>query len=104
MITVKLKGAEKLTGFSLRGHGTENPDDTEGRIICSAVSSAVYLSANTLSEIVGAKLEVFDDGDVFSVSVKSKLEESQITLRGLELHLRELSKEYKNSIKIISEV
>ncbi len=104
MITVKFFGTDPIEGFEASGHGTVSSDDNEGRIICAAVSSAVYLSANTLSEIVGASIDASDDGEVLSVRVISKKEESQTILRGLKLHLTELSKQYKKSIKIISEV
>ena len=104
MITVKFFGTDPIEGFEAFGHGTINSDDTEGRIICSAVSSAVYLVANTLSEILGAGIEASDDGEVLSVRVISKKQESQTILRGLKLHLSELSRQYEKSIKIISEV
>ena len=104
MISVRIKGAERIESFSLSGHGTDSTKDIEGKIVCAAVSSAVYMAANTLSEIVGAEIEAKDDGDVLSVRVLSKLEESQITLQGLKLHLEELSKDYNKKITIISEV
>ena len=93
-----------LEGFSASGHGTLNSEDEEGRIICAAVSSAVYMTANTLSEIVGAGLNIEDSGEVFSLKISSKLEESQVVMEGLKLHLTALSEDYKHTIKIISEV
>ncbi len=104
MITVKFFKTDLLEGFSLSGHATVDSEDAEGKMVCAAVSSAVYLAANTLSEILGASLDAFDSGDVLEVRVLSKKQESQTILRGLELHLFELSKQYKKSIKIISEV
>ena len=104
MINIKFKGAEKLEGFILWGHGTESTKDIEGRIVCAAVSSAVYMTANTLSEIVGAEISAEDDGEIMNISVLSKVDECQITLQGLKLHLEELSKDYSNKITIISEV
>ncbi len=98
----RTKGA--LSGFRLSGHGTADEDDFEGRLICSAVSSAVYMAANTLLEIMGADATVNDDGDVFSLQLSSKIPESQPVLEGFRLHLTELGREYSQNIEIISEV
>ena len=95
---------KKLSGFVICGHGTENENDFDGRLICSAVSSAVYMAVNTITDVVGAKIDYSNFGDEFSVRILSKIDESQVVLKGLELHLKGLKKEYKNKITIISEV
>ena len=105
MISIKFQSAGgMLEGFSLTGHGTSGEGDDFGRIICSAVSSAVYMAANTLLEIVGAKADVFDDGDLLNFRLTSKIPESQTVLKGFRLHVTELSREYPQNIEIISEV
>ena len=105
MISIRFFGAEnQLKGFSLSGHGTADCDDLEGRLVCSAVSSAFYMAANTLTEIVGAKASINDDGDVLNFELSSKIPESQVVLKGFKLHLTELSREYPQNIEIISEV
>lgn len=105
MINVAFYSDEKgLFGFKLSGHATVDEDDFLGKIVCSAVSSAIYLTVNTLSEIVGAKVDYFDNGSSLCAKVLSKREESFVPLAGLKLHITELSKEYKNNITIISEV
>ncbi len=105
MISIKFLSADKsLVGFSLSGHGTADENDLEGRLVCSAVSSAVYMAANTLLEIVGAEATVNDDGDVLYFELSSKIPESQVVLKGFKLHLTELSREYPNNIEINSEV
>lgn len=105
MISIKIQSAGgRLEGFSLTGHGTSDEGDDLGRIVCSAVSSAVYMTANTLLEIVGAEADVFDDGDLLSFRLTSKIPECQTVLKGFELHVTELSREYPENIEIISEV
>ena len=105
MISIRFLGAKGLLeGFSLRGHGTSDEDDEFGRIVCSAVSSAVYMAANTLTEIVGADAAINDDGDEFYFRISSKLPESQVVLKGFQLHITELCREYPQNIEIISEV
>lgn len=105
MISIKFQSAGgQLEGFTLCGHGTSDEGDDFGRIVCSAVSSAVYMAANTLTEIVGADADVFDDGDVLSFRLTSKIPEGQTVLKGFKLHVTELSREYSENIEIISEV
>ncbi len=105
MISIRFLGADdRLEGFSLSGHGTSDEGDDFGRIVCSAVSSAVYMAANTLTEIVGADATVSDDGDELYFRLSSKIPESQTVLKGFKLHVSELSREYPQNIEIISEV
>ena len=89
-----------ITGFSLKGHATTSAADENGRLVCAAVSSAAYMAANTLSEIIGAKIEAdVSDGEM-RVQVQEKLAECQPVLQGFKLHLSELEKDYKGNIKI----
>lgn len=105
MIQIVFNGANsRIKGFHVSGHGTANEDDFEGSIVCAAVSSAVYLTVNTLTEIIGAKVSVSDSGDNFDVAVLSHCSESQPTLQGLHLHCSALSEQYPKRIKIYSEV
>lgn len=93
-----------ITGYEISGHSTSSFDDIEGKIVCSAVSSAAYLTANTLSEFVKAQILAEVEDGYMKIEVKSKLSESQITLKGLLLHARELANQYRNYVKVYSEV
>ncbi len=93
-----------ITGFEISGHSTSSYDDIDGKIVCSAVSSAAYLTANTLSEIVKADISAEVDDGYMCIKVKSKLSESQVTLKGLLLHASELASQYRNYVKVYSEV
>ena len=105
MIRAKFYSTDnKLSGFSISGHGTQNADDFEGRLVCSAVSSAVYMAVNTITDVIGAKIDYSDENEVFSVQVLTNLSETEVILEGLKLHLNGLKEEYKNKITIISEV
>lgn len=94
----------RLCGFSVSGHSSQNCRDEEGKIVCSAVSSAVYMAANTLTDIIGAECDIEVDDAVFTLNTKASDEISQAVLKGLELHLSELSAQYPKRIKIITEV
>ena len=93
-----------ITGFEITGHSTSSVDDFDGKLVCSAVSSAAYLVANTLGEIIKAKLITDVKDGYMLVKLSSKLEESQVTLNGFLLHSNELAKQYRNYLKVYSEV
>lgn len=92
-----------VVGFSIEGHSTENAQDDEGRIVCSAVSSAAYMAANTITDIIGdgAAADVRDGYMRFEVENPS--DSTRAVLEGLKLHLIELSKQYGKRL-IITEV
>ncbi len=94
----------ELVGFEISGHSTRSAEDIEGKIVCSAVSSAAYLTANTLSEFVKAEIAADVNDGYMKITVKSKISESQITLNGFYLHVNELSNQYRNHVKVYSEV
>ena len=70
-------------------------------IICASVSSAAFMAANTITEIIGipARAEVESGSMVFYPEEVN--ENTEAVLRGLELHLTELSKQYPQNIKLI---
>ncbi len=100
----KVKFFAKNAGFEISGHSSKDYNDEEGRIICSAVSSAAYMAANTIIEIVGDKTEAKVDEAQMWVKVSNPSEKTKTVLAGLQLHLSELAKEYPNNIQVISEV
>ena len=59
------------------------------------------MAANTITEIVGApaRAEADDGSMIFHLSETN--EKTEAILRGLELHLTELSKQYPLNIKVI---
>ncbi len=93
-----------LTGFRVVGHSTDSAADDAGRLVCAAVSSAVYLAANTLTEIVGAPAEISVDEAELSLVLTGSLAEGQPILRGLRLHLQQLQTQYSKQLQVFSEV
>ena len=105
MTSVKFFADEKLFGFEIGGHSSVNCDDEIGKIVCAAVSSAAYMTANTITEIIGDKAEVNVSEAKMLLKVKNPADASVKVLEGLKLHLQLLSEDYPNTIKVnISEV
>lgn len=99
-----LKEKNLIIGFSVYGHSSVDADDCEGKIICSAVSSAAYLTANTVLEVICADANIDIDDAKMSLKLMSKVDECQVTLKGFYIHCKQLSEQYPDNITIITEV
>ncbi|MBE6748773.1 MAG: ribosomal-processing cysteine protease Prp [Ruminococcaceae bacterium] len=90
-------------GFLITGHSgfAEEGED----IVCASVSSAAYMVANTITEVlkVNAKIEVSDGRMKLTV----KKEQRHITkdiLLGLKIHLDGLQEQYPDFVETLMEV
>ena len=93
-----------ICGFCLKGHSTNDADDDAGRAVCAAVSSAAYMAANTVSEVIGDEVIArVGDGEMY-FEVSNPSQASQAVLAGFRLHIAELSKQYGTRLMIITEV
>ena len=100
MIRVKfLIGNNRLTGFEIKGHAmfAESGKD----VVCAAVSSAAYMAANTVTEIIGAKATATAADGAMHFEVCEECDKCLAVLKGFELHMTELSKQYPQNIKVI---
>ena len=105
MIQVTFAVEDKIiTGFEISGHSGFSEEGSD--IVCAAVSSAAYMTANTVTEILDLKCSVTaDDGLMILKLSKDEAEKAQDILNGFLLHINALSKEYADFIDLkISEV
>ena len=88
-----------LCGFDVQGH---SGSAVSGRdIVCAAVSSAVYMAANTLTEVCGCKADITESDGLLRFTVcEADTNEAQEVLSGLHIHLQGLSAQYPQFIKI----
>ena len=93
-----------ICGFTVSGHSGYAEEGSD--IICSAVSSAVIMTANTITEIQHINADVTENDGFLSLNLsKEEAKKCEIILDGLKLHLTALSEQYKKYIKVkISEV
>ncbi len=99
MTTVKfLQKGERLIGFEISGHSEDNVSAGES-IVCSAVSSAAYMAANTVTDILGKDAEIKIDDGYFYFETKAESDVQPI-LKGLKLHLISLSQDYPENIYV----
>ena len=103
MISVTFyKNGADFTGYEFSGHSDYAESGYD--IVCSAVSSAAYLTANNLTDIFGIKTDVtVSDGYMKLTAEKSDVLNRLVD--GLYRHSLQLEEQYPNDIKVkISEV
>ena len=85
----------------LEGHAGYAPKGSD--IVCAAVSSAAYLTANTVTEVIGAKPELTVDENGAMRLVLSAAEAARCSdiLQGFLLHLDALGQDYPKQIQLI---
>lgn len=94
-----IRSGDEIAGFDVSGHAgyAEHGED----IICAAVSSACYMTANTITEIIGAKANVTEDDGHMLLTVNPKsLGKTQDILRGFELHMKQMCEDYPKHVRI----
>lgn len=71
-------------------------------IVCAAVSSACFMAANTITEVVGLAAEAeAGDGSLHFVLAGNPAAAQDI-LSGLHLHLTGLAAQYPHNIKVLT--
>ena len=100
MTTAKfLFSDDVIVSFELSGHSGAGEEGTD--IVCSAISSAVYMAANTIIEIMKLSPEtVVRDGYLKVLMTLEDARKSKVITDGLYLHLSELRNQYPNNLKL----
>lgn len=88
--------------FTIQGHSGSAEQGQD--IVCAAVSSAAYMAVNTITEILGQKVDAEVSDGYMKISLSGSNEAASDILRGLELHINELAKDYPDFIRITTEV
>ncbi|MGN1444166.1 MAG: ribosomal-processing cysteine protease Prp [Acutalibacteraceae bacterium] len=97
MITVSFYVKKETVGFELKGHSGYSEEGSD--IICSAVSSCAFMTANTVTEILGLTPEIqVKDGYMKLVLNSAEASKAQDILNGFRLHINALADEYPEYI------
>lgn len=94
----------EIFGFTLEGHSGVGFAGND--IVCAAVSSAAYMTVNTITEVLSLNPDVEVDDGFMAIKLSSaEFKKAQDILCGFRLHLTALSEQYQENITvIISEV
>ena len=90
----------RTVGFSLSGHAEAGEPGQD--IVCAAVSSAAYLIANTITEVLHVPAEVSEDDGEMRLLIR---EEKYLSLcrncfEGFRLHMTALEEQYPDNISV----
>jgi len=100
MIRAEFQFGENGLGVTVQGHSGSAAAGED--IVCAAVSSAVYMAANTVTEVLGLspKLNVRDGFLSLFLSDSTEAETARPVLQGLYLHLTGLQEQFPDFIQI----
>ena len=101
MIRVRFHTAnDAILGFTLSGHA--GAGDHGQDIVCAAVSSAAYMTANTITEIIGAAADISVDDGYMKLLVTDHIDGCGDILSGFRLHLQALQEQYPTRIQLMN--
>ena len=101
MIRVRYKTAGGLlTGFTLSGHA--GAGDHGQDIVCAAVSSAAYMTANTVTDVIGATADITVNDGYMDLTVTDNVIGCQDILSGFRLHLQAMQEQYPTRIQLMN--
>ena len=95
---------DMICGFKVYGHA--GYADSGSDIVCASISSAVQLTANTISEIFRFNAEITEGDNVITLKAVDYCDSVfQGILKGFRLHVKLLSQQFSKNVKIkITEV
>lgn len=86
-------------GFHISGHSGMAESGSD--IICAFVSSAAYMAANTITDIIHAKATAEDsDGNMYVLVDRNDVALCQDILAGLKLHLINTEEQYPQYLQV----
>ncbi len=89
----------ELLGFQITGHSGQ--DESGSDILCAAVSSAAYLTANAITDVVQVDAQVsVSEGEMSLQTEEKSVFLCRSLLQGLKLHLLGLEEQYPENITV----
>ncbi len=86
-----------LKGFTVKGHSGQSTCGND--VVCASVSSAAYMTANTITDVIGADAYIkVADGYMRLVLSKEQSSDIQTLLEGFLLHVKSLACDYPEFI------
>ena len=102
MIRVRFQTVQdRLCGFRISGHAGAGAAGED--IVCAAVSSAAYMTANTITEILQIPARILVRNGHMRLRISpDRADECQEILAGLRLHLQALQEQYPTGIQLMN--
>ena len=99
---VFFKRGERLSGFEISGHA-DYTDDESADIACASVSSAVMLTANSITHFFDIKAEVAAKENLVTLELPNRFEGIEAGFRlveSLKEHLKMVAEDYEGTVEI----
>lgn len=94
-----MAGKDYIKGFCVSGHS--GYAKTGSDIVCASVSSAVYMAANTMTDVINADADIeVRDGYIYFMLQPKYISSCHNILLGLKLHLATLEEQYPKNISV----
>ena len=87
--------------FTVEGHSGAGEQGED--VICAAVSSAAYLTVNTVTEILGVDADA-EDSDGYMRFRSCGSQSAADIVKGFRLHMEQLAAQYPDYVTIKTEV
>ena len=87
--------------FTVKGHSGAGEQGED--ILCAAVSSAAYMTVNTVTEILGVEADA-EDSDGYMRFRSCGSQSAADIVKGFRLHMEQLAKQYPDHVTITTEV
>ena len=98
-VTFRLREG-RICGFCLDGHS--NYAESGNDIVCAALSSAAYLVINTITDVMDIPSSADAQDGHIEIMIENVYEiKCRDILKGFEIHINSLKKQYPNNIKVI---
>ncbi len=98
-ISFYVTASGELVGFRITGHSGYSEQGSD--IVCAAVSSAAYMTANTITDIQHIACELnADDGDMMLRIFQRDAAACRDVLSGFKLHMTQLEEQYSDYINV----
>jgi hypothetical protein len=89
----------QLLGYHISGHA--GYEESGKDIVCAFVSSAAYMTANTITEVMGVEAQAeADEGDMMFRIGRKDAEKCKELLEGLRLHLLNTEEQYPQYLTV----
>ncbi len=98
-ISFYVTSSGELLGFHMTGHSGYAEQGSD--IVCAAVSSAAFMTVNTITDVIHTDCELdVDDGDMTLRIFRRDAAQCRDILSGLKLHMTQLQEQYCDYINV----
>lgn len=90
----------EIIGYRIKGHSDIAESGSD--VLCAFVSSAGIMAANTISEVIKARADIYcsDDGEIYVMIKRDDAALCKDILEGLKLHLISTEEQYPDDLTV----